>query len=199
MIAFLRDHEIAHRDIKATNILIDPQTLRITLIDFGLSLKLEPSCCDNEQEEEYYCDFRGTPLYMGPEVLSRLPHRPVRCDIWSAAVLIWELLLGHHPFAEHNSIEDLLHKLEGGLAGDLKLLPPRSRKILSKLLILNEIKRPDPLEALSLFDAYSLRLNSTFPPPRWAESSRLRRSKSASSSPSHLNYAQIDHDNHWFE
>lgn len=85
---------VAHRDIKAENVLVDPATMRVVLIDFGLATvdaKLSEATVDSR--------FRGTPIYMAPDVLKRKsPYRVVSSDIYSLGVLFWTMLLGQQPF-----------------------------------------------------------------------------------------------------
>ena len=59
--SFLHEKEIAHRDLKLENILID-QKGYLKIIDFGISKKFEPNL-----DAETFC---GTKEYMAPEILS---------------------------------------------------------------------------------------------------------------------------------
>ena len=51
---YVHEEKFIHRDIKPQNIIIDENTMKLKLIDFGLAIKIEK---DNEDEQ---C---GTPLY----------------------------------------------------------------------------------------------------------------------------------------
>jgi serine/threonine protein kinase len=73
-ILYLHTYCIAHRDIKADNVLIDSAG-RVKLIDFGTSVHVL-------DDSELATDMKGTPLFCAPEVLQRREHGlPV--DIWS--------------------------------------------------------------------------------------------------------------------
>jgi len=50
---------VAHCDLKGDNIIINPDTLIIKLIDFGLGTEIEG---ENSVDDTY----RGTPVYMAP-------------------------------------------------------------------------------------------------------------------------------------
>jgi len=92
---------IAHRDVKPANILVEPSTLRITLIDFGLSTFV------SEGEATTDNVFVGTPIYMAPQVLAITPYKVISADIWSAGVTLLELLLGKNPFAHAKTLDEL--------------------------------------------------------------------------------------------
>lgn len=84
-------HEIgvSHRDIKTDNVLINDQG-QISLIDFAFSF-----CSLSGKKAENYC---GTPSYMSPELLNKLPHCPKKADVWALGVLTYKLVTGEHPF-----------------------------------------------------------------------------------------------------
>ena len=88
-------HEIgvSHRDIKTDNVLINEQG-QIMLIDFAFSF-----CSLSGKKAETYC---GTPSYMCPELLNKLPHCPKKADVWALGILTYKLVTGEHPF--HGSI-----------------------------------------------------------------------------------------------
>lgn len=55
-----------HRDLKLDNILIDPITKSIKIIDFGFSLK-----AGTTEKLNVYC---GTPHYMDPDLARKAPY-----------------------------------------------------------------------------------------------------------------------------
>ena len=99
--ALARAHEqrIAHRDIKPANILLnDRRSDRVYLCDFGLGRDLEIATTEQMR------DGAGTPMYMAPERLLRVPADEVRCDIYSMGVTLFEALTLQRPIEIHDHV-----------------------------------------------------------------------------------------------
>lgn len=86
------DCKIAHRDIKAENILFDENGY-IKLIDFGLS-----SAVNGSQFMKTRC---GSPAYASPEIISGVEYN-MSCDIWSCGVVLFAMVCGYLPFNDEN-------------------------------------------------------------------------------------------------
>ena len=52
----------------------------------------------------------GTPLYMAPQLLTTCQYTN-KCDIWSLGNLHYQLLFGHTPWPEINSVEHLIQQI----------------------------------------------------------------------------------------
>ncbi|MFV8751965.1 protein kinase domain-containing protein [Nannocystaceae bacterium ST9] len=105
ILARVHERRIIHRDIKPTNVLIDPDTGRVSLADFGISVLLE-----SERRHIYDPEvLEGTLPYISPEQTGRTG-RPVdfRSDLYSLGVTFYELLTGRRPFAQTAPLE-LIH------------------------------------------------------------------------------------------
>ncbi len=102
-VGFLLKHGIAHRDIKADNIMIDPATQSIRLIDFGLALRL------THGDKTVVNTYVGTPLYSAPEVIAASGnyYNVIVADIWSCGIILLEMLDGVQPYAHATTIEVL--------------------------------------------------------------------------------------------
>ena len=93
---FLHLNQIAHLDIKPSNILIDKYG-RIKLTDFGMS-KFFPKNMKCEQ-------YAGTKLFLAPEVYSKNPYNPFKADIWALGITMHYLITGE---LLGNSFEEIM-------------------------------------------------------------------------------------------
>ena len=84
---------LIHRDVKPSNILLDQSTTRARLTDFGLAVE-ETELIRMTQEGT----ILGTPAYMSPEQVIRPEATDARSDLYSLAVVFYELLTGEMPF-----------------------------------------------------------------------------------------------------
>ena len=101
----LHQNQIIHKDIKPANILIDPETKEIKLIDFSIS-SLLPKETQSLQTPNV---LEGTLAYISPEQTGRM-NRGIdyRSDFYSLGVTFYELLTGKRPFESEDPLE-LVH------------------------------------------------------------------------------------------
>ncbi len=92
---------IVHRDIKPSNILLLPDG-RVKVTDFGIA-RVEASGLTQAGS------MMGTPAYMSPEQLSGTTV-DARSDLFSAAVVLYQLLTGEKPFTGAR-IATIIHKI----------------------------------------------------------------------------------------
>ncbi|MFW9263159.1 AAA family ATPase [Nostoc sp. CALU 546] len=98
-------HRIIHKDIKPANILINPETKQVKLIDFSIA-SLLPRETQSLMSPNV---LEGTLGYLSPEQTGRM-NRGIdyRTDFYSLGVTFYELLTGQLPFQSHESME-LIH------------------------------------------------------------------------------------------
>ncbi|NJM59255.1 MAG: serine/threonine protein kinase [Oscillatoriales cyanobacterium RU_3_3] len=101
----LYQHRVIHKDIKPANILIQPQTKKVKLIDFSISSLLPRET----QEIQNLNVLEGTLAYLSPEQTGRM-NRGIdyRSDFYSLGVTFYQLLAGQLPFQSDDPME-LIH------------------------------------------------------------------------------------------
>ncbi|MDF0552377.1 ATP-binding sensor histidine kinase [Kamptonema sp. UHCC 0994] len=102
---YLYQNRVIHKDIKPANILINPDTKQIKLIDFSISSLLPRET----QEIQNPNILEGTLAYLSPEQTGRM-NRGIdyRSDFYSLGITFYELLTGELPFISEDAME-LVH------------------------------------------------------------------------------------------
>ncbi|MEO8845927.1 MAG: serine/threonine-protein kinase [Kofleriaceae bacterium] len=131
-LAFAHERGVLHRDLKPNNVFVTVDE-RVKVLDFGVALTLDTNPGPITR-------FAGTPGYMAPE------HRDggaqdVRTDVWAAAQLVLECLLGRRPQeAESTSViaelavpRQVRTVLERALATDPDQRPATARELRTQL------------------------------------------------------------------
>ena len=96
---------IIHKDINPSNIVLNPKTKEVKIIDFGLSTILTR---ENPILKDPHV-LEGTLAYISPEQTGRMNRSlDYRTDFYSLGVTFYELLTGQLPFAADDAME-LVH------------------------------------------------------------------------------------------
>lgn len=103
-------HNIIHRDIKPGNIIITPDK-QVKVLDFGLAKIIQQKQkSDYEEAPSTHISqnglILGTVAYMSPEQL-RAEKLDYRSDIFSAGIVIYEMLSKHNPFSRKSQAETI--------------------------------------------------------------------------------------------
>ena len=97
--------KICHRDIKPENFLVTMDKDNkpfVKLIDFGLAHEIKKG--------EKMKGRIGTTVYMAPEILKKLKYNE-KVDMWSAGVLLFNMVTGCEPFSSDNEEDKILQIL----------------------------------------------------------------------------------------
>ncbi len=98
---------IVHRDIKPDNVMIRANGL-VKILDFGIARLSAPATTDEEAATAIQSTspgmIIGTANYMSPEQ-ARGRDVDGRTDIFSFGVLLYEMIVGHSPFAGENALD----------------------------------------------------------------------------------------------
>jgi predicted ATPase/signal transduction histidine kinase len=133
----VHEQQVIHKDIKPANILINPATKCIKLIDFSIA-SLLPRETQQLQNPNL---LEGTLAYISPEQTGRM-NRGIdyRSDFYSLGVTFFELLTGQLPFNGEDPME-LVHchiaKLPPLAHSIISDIPPIFSEIINKLMAKN--------------------------------------------------------------
>jgi predicted ATPase/class 3 adenylate cyclase/GAF domain-containing protein/tRNA A-37 threonylcarbamoyl transferase component Bud32 len=131
--------DIVHKDVKPTNILIDPQTLSVQLTDFGIAAARAHETASSRTPE----NLEGTLQYIAPEQTGRM-NRSIdgRADLYALGVTFYEMLTQRLPFEVEDQAE-LVHCHLTTLPRPLRDLDPDIPEHLSRLVMKLLAKDPE--------------------------------------------------------
>lgn len=130
---YLHSKGVIHRDMKSLNILLD-NNYRARICDFGF--------VRSKNQQTPMTGMIGTAHWMAPEVLLSTPNYDEKVDVYSYAILLWELLTNQPPFAgmNPNQITDLV--INQGYRPEIpEDAPPNLAKLINKCWQTNPEKR----------------------------------------------------------
>ncbi|XP_027515208.1 serine/threonine-protein kinase Nek11 isoform X3 [Corapipo altera] len=134
----MHERRILHRDLKAKNIFLKDNLLKIG--DFGVSCLLMGSC-------DLATTFTGTPYYMSPEVLKHQGYN-TKSDIWSLGCILYEMCCMNHAFTGQNFLSVVIKIVEGDTPSLPDRYPSKLNALLSSMLNKNPSLRPAAAEIL---------------------------------------------------
>ncbi|XP_051468054.1 serine/threonine-protein kinase Nek11 isoform X4 [Apus apus] len=137
---YMHERWILHRDLKAKNIFLKNNLLKIG--DFGVSCLLMGSC-------DLATTFTGTPYYMSPEALKHQGYN-TKSDIWSLGCILYEMCCMSHAFTGHNFLSVVLKIVEGDTPSLPDRYPRKLNAVLCSMLNKNPLLRPAAAEILKI-------------------------------------------------
>jgi serine/threonine-protein kinase len=102
-LAYAHVRGVIHRDIKPDNILLDADSGRAIVTDFGIARAIEAGT-----RLTITGNALGTPGYMSPEQAVGEREIDGRSDIYSLGVLAYQMVTGRLPFSGSNTMALLL-------------------------------------------------------------------------------------------
>jgi serine/threonine-protein kinase len=97
---------VIHRDIKPANVLVDEESGRCLVTDFGIARTIDTAALTATGV------MLGTPAYLSPEQITGEPidHR---VDIYALGVMLYEMLAGRLPFERATPTAAMMKRLGG--------------------------------------------------------------------------------------
>ncbi|XP_056119451.1 serine/threonine-protein kinase PAK 4 [Rhinichthys klamathensis goyatoka] len=140
-LSVLHSQGVIHRDIKSDSILLTHDG-RVKLSDFGF-------CAQVSKEVQRRKSLVGTPYWMAPELISRLPYGP-EVDIWSLGIMVIEMVDGEPPYFNEPPLK-AMKMIRDNLPPKLKNLhkvSPLLKGFLDRMLVRDPAQRATAQELL---------------------------------------------------
>lgn len=170
---------VVHRDLKPGNLLCDPKNKRLRLIDFGSAADLDPSQTSFSASnilsggkvrvglDEGIVAL--SPVYAAPETFVRVEDNPTSFDVFSAALIVCQLLFNlieeRTDAGFYQQLKEVDYNLDSWLEAQLKakLRPSGLDDALEYLgerrglwRLLKRMLQPNPLQRISSNEALEL-------------------------------------------
>jgi serine/threonine-protein kinase len=121
---------VVHRDIKPQNILISSQD-EVKIADFGLARGRDTVTLTQSNV------FMGTAYYISPEQAESGRSADTRSDLYSVAIVLFEMLTGHPPFNGETAVDIVIKHMNAPVPSLSRIrndLPPEADSFMQRAL-----------------------------------------------------------------
>ncbi|HEX8851613.1 MAG TPA: serine/threonine-protein kinase [Gemmatimonadaceae bacterium] len=150
-LAYAHERGIVHRDVKPDNILLDQEKHCAMLTDFGVARAL--STGDERLTRTGF--VLGSPRYMSPEQAAGERELDGRSDVYSLALVAYEMFAGEPTFGGTGAASILSQQLTQTpvpLEEKSDTVPPEVALVISRALSKDSADRPTAAELARVFD-----------------------------------------------
>ena len=135
---YLHRRGLAHRDIKLDNILYNPDSQCLKVIDYELFKRFRKQGVTTEM-----LTITGTPNYRAPEIISGGGYTE-KVDVWALGITIYALVAHTTPFESEYRKDTILNILEAPVqfTGTFKAYSVEMKLLIAHLLAKNPHDRP---------------------------------------------------------
>ncbi|GAX12128.1 hypothetical protein FisN_1Hh053 [Fistulifera solaris] len=144
---YLHEQRICHRDIKPENCGFDIRG-DIKIFDLGLAREMRNPNADGTYNLSH---MTGTLRFMAPEVFQEGKSYNELCDVYSFAILLWQMIVLEQPFRHMNDEQTFVKIVfeKHGRPDLTKVHPPRCQALLKKAWHAVPSERPSMSEVCS--------------------------------------------------
>jgi serine/threonine protein kinase len=151
---------VVHRDIKPQNLLVSNKGV-VKIADFGLSRSQESPTITGSDK------FMGTAYYSAPEQVMRGHSADTRSDLYSLAVVLFEVLSGRPPYTGGTAVDIIIKHQSEDIPSICRLrpdLPPEMDAFLQKALAKSPTARfQTPREFIAALEQVQQRMRGPVP------------------------------------
>jgi len=135
---------VVHRDLKPDNVMINHNN-QVKIMDLGLAKRDENKTAITKTGDTF-----GTPAYMAPEQIAGSMNPDPRTDQYAVGVMLFELLTGHRPFDEEDSLQMIMKHLQAEPPSIREFkpeLPEAAAQVVAKMLAKDPSQRYPNMQA----------------------------------------------------
>jgi hypothetical protein len=136
---------VVHRDLKPANVIVNPAG-QCKLTDFGVAKMLTGQDAERRFRTRSGA-MLGTPTYMSPEAALGVGQLDHRADIYSLAVMAYELLVGRPPFPQYRDPIAVLESHISSPVPEPRSIAPGFPPSVQAVLLRGLAKKPDDRQA----------------------------------------------------